>query len=157
VIPTFLFYGGNMTYTELRTVNPSSLDGFSVYDYNRHIPIPTFSFVIDETGIDLVLATGSEQEAQSVLTFLSQTAMNIIKDNVPPQAKINIEFLVAKSERHRRAFITMVAYLVLTTRSKGLDDLLANTHQIAHMVKIQAHDLLQHKYDFIVDEVRGDY
>jgi hypothetical protein len=146
-----------MTYIELLPINPSSLDGYSVYDYNIHLPLPTFSFILQETGVDLVLATGSEQEAQSVVRFLSQTAMNIIKDNVPPQAKINIEFLIAKSAKHRQAFITMVAYLVLTTRAKGLDDLLANTEQIAHMVKIQAHDLLQHKYDFVVDEVRGDY
>lgn len=148
-----------MTYKDLKQVNPSDLDGYSVYDYELHLPLPTLSFILRETGIDLTLSTGTEQEAQSVVRFLAQTAINTIKEHVPSQARLNIEFLIAKSVEHRRAFITMVAYLVMATRAKGLDDLLADTSRVSNLVRIQAqaNNLLQHKYDFVVEDVRGDY
>lgn len=148
---------------QLKNVNPTTLDGNSVYDYDLHLPIPTKTFILQETGIDLTLATGSESEADSTLRFLSKTAMAVIKSNVPSQAKLNVEYLIAKSERHRQAFIDVVAYMVLSVRGKGFDTLLdggkGTLDAISRMARLQAeaNDLLVHRYDFYVDEVRGDY
>lgn len=147
----------------LKNVNPTTLDGNGVYDYNLHLPIPTKTYILQETGIDLTLATGSEAEADTTLRFLSKTAMAVIKANVPSQAKINVEYLIAKSERHRQAFLDVVAYMILSVRGKGLDTLLdggkGTLDALSRMARLQAeaHDLLVHRYDFYVDEVRGDY
>jgi hypothetical protein len=147
----------------LKTVNPSDLDGNSVYDYNLHLPLPTKTYILQETGIDLTLATGSESEADATIRFISKTAMAVIKDNLPSQAKINIEYLIAKSVRHREAFCNVVAYMILAARGKGLDTLLdggkGTLDSISRMARLQAeaNDLLVHKYDFRVDEVRSDY
>lgn len=149
--------------TDLKSVNPISLNGDSVYDFDLHLPIPTKSFVLCEVGIDLTLATGSEQQADATLRFLSKTVMNVIKNNIPTQAKINIEYLVAKSQRHRRAFIDTVAFVVLSVRGKGVETLLnegkGTLDSISRMARLQAeaNDLLVHKYDFIVEDIRGDY
>lgn len=148
---------------DLKLVNPISLNGDSVYDFDLHLPIPTKSFILREVGVDLTLATGNEQQADATLRFLSKTVMNVIKDNVPSQAKINIEYLIAKSERHRRAFIDTVAFLVLSVRGKGIDVLLnegkGTLDSISRMARLQAeaNDLLTHKYDFFVEEVRVGY
>jgi hypothetical protein len=147
----------------LDTVNPTSLDGNSVYDFNLHLPIPTKTYILQETGIDLSLAVGSEVEADITLRFLAKTAMAVIKSNIPSQAKLNIEYLIAKSERHREAFCNVVAYMVLSVRGKGLDTLLdggkGTLDAISRMARLQAeaNDLLVHRYDFVVNEVRSDY
>lgn len=149
--------------TDLKHVNPVSLNGDSVYDFDLHLPIPTKSFVLREVGIDLTLATGNEQQADATLRFLSKTVMNVIKNNIPTQAKINIEYLIAKSERHRRAFIDTVAFLILSVRGKGVDTLLnegkGTLDSISRMARLQAeaNDLLVHKYDFFVEDIRGNY
>lgn len=148
---------------ELLNINPTTLDGDSVYDYQLHLPIPTRSFVLRETGIDMVLATGSEIEADATIRFMTTTAMNMIKTNVPPQAKINIEFLIAKSTRHRQAFISLVAYMLLAAKGKGIDALLdggaTTIDALARIARIQAeaNGLLVHQYDFAVTDVRSDY
>jgi len=148
---------------QLKNVNPTTLDGNGVYDYNLHLPIPTKTYILQEIGIDLTLATGSEAEADTTLRFLSKTAMAVIKSNIPSQAKINVEYLIAKSEKHRQAFIDVVAYMVLAVRGKGFDSLLdggkGTLDAISRMARLQAeaNDLLVHRYDFVVDEVRGDY
>jgi hypothetical protein len=147
----------------LKTVDPSSLDGDSVYDYALHLPIPTKTYILHETGIDLTLATGSEIEADITIRFLSKTAMAVIKSNIPSQAKLHIEYLIAKSVLHREAFCNVVAFMVLAVRGKGLDTLLdggkGTLDSISRMARLQAeaNDLLVHKYDFVVDEVRSDY
>jgi hypothetical protein len=152
-----------MDYTTLKAVSPDTLNGDSIYDYDLHLPIPTKSYIKREVGIDLTLATGSEDDADTTLRFLSKTAMAVIKSNVPSQAKINIEFLIAKSERHREAFLDVIAYLVLSVRGKGIDVLLdggkTTLDSISRMARLQAeaNDLLQQRYDFIVEDVRGDY
>lgn len=148
---------------DLKYVNPDSLNGDSVYDYDLHLPIPTKSFIQREIGIDLTLATGSESQADATLRFLAKTAMNTIKANVPSQAKINVEYLIAKDSRYRQAFNDTVAFLVLTVRGKGIDTLLSEgkgtLDNLSRMARLQAeaNDLLVHRYDFFVEEVRGNY
>jgi hypothetical protein len=148
---------------QLRLVNPVSLNGDSVYDFDLHMPIPTKSFIQREIGIDLTLATGSEIQADATVRFLTITAMNVIKNNLPTQAKINIEYLIAKSEKHRKAFISTVAFLVLAVRGKGVDTLLSEgkgtLDSISRMARLQAeaNDLLVHRYDFAVEDIRVGY
>jgi len=84
---------------DLKNVNPTSLDGDSVYNYNLHLPIPSKEYIIQETGIDLILATGSIQEADATLRFMTKTAMNAIKANLTSEARNIIEYLIAKSPR----------------------------------------------------------
>jgi hypothetical protein len=148
---------------ELKLVNPTSLDGNSVYDFELHLPIPTKSFIQREIGIDLTLATGSEIQADATLRFLSITTMNVIKNNIPSQARLSLEYLVAKDEKYRQAFISTVAFVVLSVRGKGIDVLLnegkGTLDAISRMARLQAeaNDLLTYKYDFIVEAIRDNY
>lgn len=148
---------------QLKNVNPTSLDGDSVYDFDIHLPLPTISYILQETGIDLTISTGSTTQANTTIRFMSKTAMNAIKANLPSQARINVEYLIAKSERHRSAFLDVVAYMILAVKGNGIDDLLQSggtqidTLNRLAQLQAQANDLLVHRYDFIVDEVRGNY
>lgn len=150
-------------YTTLKDINPSTLDGQSVYQYDIHLPIPTYSFIRQETGIDLIVATGSEQEAQATLRFLTRTAMNAIKTNLITETRNTIEFLIAKSVPHRQAFITVVAYLVLATKNEGLTNLIkegdTTIQQLSKIAQAQAeaNGLLNQRYNFTVIDVRSDY
>jgi riboflavin synthase len=150
-------------YTELKNVNPNTLNGQSTYDYNLHLPIPTYSYIRSETGIDLIIATGTEQEASSTLKFLTRTAMNAIKANVITETRNTIEFLIAKNKAHREAFLSVVAFLVLTTKGEGLTNLLkegeTNIQQLSKVAQLQAeaNNLLVQRYNFTVLEVRSDY
>lgn len=148
---------------QLKNVNPTSLDGDSVYDFDIHLPLPTISYILQETGIDLTISTGSTTQANTTIRFMSKTAMNAIKANLPSQARINVEYLIAKSDRHRSAFLDVVAYMILAVKGNGIDDLLQSggtqidTLNRLAQLQAQANDLLVHRYDFIVDEVRGNY
>lgn len=148
---------------QLELVNPVSLNGDSVYDFNLHLPLPTKSFIQREIGIDLTLATGSEEQADATVRFLTITTMNVIKNNLPTQAKINVEYLIAKSEKQRQAFISTVAFVILSVRGKGIDVLLSEgkgtLDAISRMARLQAeaNDLLVHRYDFAVEDVRVGY
>lgn len=150
-------------YTELKHVNPDTLNGQSTYDYNLHLPIPTFSYIRQETGIDLILATGSEQEASATLKFITRTAMNAIKANLITETRNTIEFLIAKSKPHRESFLAVVAYIVLTTKGEGLTNLLKEgdtaIQQLSKVAQLQAeaNNLLTQRYNFTVIDVRSDY
>ena len=75
----------------LKNVNPTTLDGDSVYNFTLHLPIPTTSYILQETGIDLVVSTGSNSQANATLRFMTKTAMNAIKTNLTAEARISIE------------------------------------------------------------------
>lgn len=148
---------------ELLNINPTTLDGDSVYNFQLHLPIPTRSYIMRETGMDLILATGNEVEADALLRFMSITAMNMIKANVPSNARLNIEFLIAKNKRHREAFLEVVAMMILSAKGKGIDTLLeggqATIDTLSRIARVQAeaNDLLVHHYDFTIKDVRSDY
>jgi hypothetical protein len=148
---------------DLTNINPTTLDGDSVYDYNLHLPIPTNTYILQETGIDLILSTGDSVQANATLRFLTKTAMNAIKTNLTAVARINIEYLVAKSARHRAAFLDVVAYLILAVKGNGIEELLKEgdtkitaLNRLAQL-QAQANDLLVQRYDFVVDNPRSDY
>jgi hypothetical protein len=147
----------------LKNVNPTTLDGDSVYNFTLHLPIPTTSYILQETGIDLVVSTGSNSQANATLRFMTKTAMNAIKTNLTAEARISIEYLIAKNARHRAAFLDVVAYLILAVKGNGIDELLAggNTKITAlnklAQLQAQANDLLVQKYDFTVIDIRDNY
>lgn len=148
---------------DLTAINPTTLDGDSVYNFTLHLPIPTISYILQETGIDLVVSTGSTSQANATLRFMTKTAMNAIKTNLTSEAKVIVEYLVAKSERHRAAFLDVVAYLILAVKGNGIDELLKEGEtQITALNKLAqfqaiANDLMVQRYDFVVDEPRSDY
>jgi len=148
---------------DLKNVNPTTLDGDSVYNFTLHLPIPTTSYILQETGIDLVVSTGSNSQANATLRFMTKTAMNAIKTNLTAEARISIEYLIAKNARHRAAFLDVVAYLILAVKGNGIDELLAggNTKITAlnklAQLQAQANDLLVQKYDFTVIDIRDNY
>lgn len=148
---------------DLKNVNPTSLDGDSVYDYNLHIPIPTKEYILKETGIDLTLATGSIQEADATLRFMTKTAINAIKANLTSNARNIIEYLIAKSPRHRAGFLDVVAYLILAVKGNGIEELLKEgTTKIQSINKLaqlqaEANNLLVHQYDFYLENIRDNY
>jgi len=148
---------------DLKNINPTTLDGDSVYNYDLHLPIPTISYIAQETGIDLVVSTGSTTQANATLRFMTKTAMNAIKTNLTSEARITVEYLIAKSERHRAAFLDVVAYLILAVKGNGIDELLKEgdtkitaLNRLAQL-QAQANDLLVQRYDFHVIDVRDNY
>lgn len=148
---------------DLKNINPTTLDGDSVYNYDLHLPIPTISYIAQETGIDLVVSTGSTTQANATLRFMTKTAMNAIKTNLTSEARITVEYLIAKSERHRSAFLDVVAYLILAVKGNGIDELLKEgdtkitaLNRLAQL-QAQANDLLVQRYDFHVIDVRDNY
>lgn len=148
---------------DLKNVNPTSLDGDSVYNYNLHLPIPSREYIIQETGIDLILATGSIQEADATLRFMTKTAMNAIKANLTSEARNIIEYLIAKSPRHRAGFLDVVAYLILAVKGNGLEELLkegsTKIHSLNKLAQYQAeaNNLLVQRYDFFLENIRDNY
>lgn len=148
---------------DLTNINPTTLDGDSVYNFDLHLPIPTISYILQETGIDLVISTGSTTQANATLRFMTKTAMNAIKTNLTSEARVIIEYLIAKSERHRAAFLDVVAYLILAVKGNGIDELLKEgdtkitaLNRLAQL-QAQANDLLVQRYDFYVQEPRSNY
>ena len=148
---------------DLKNVNPTTLDGDSVYNFTLHLPIPTTSYILQETGIDLVVSTGSNAQANATLRFMTRTAMNAIKTNLPAEARLSIEYLIAKNARHRAAFLDVVAYLILAVKGNGIDELLTEgdtkitaLNRLAQL-QAQANDLLVQKYDFRVIDIRDNY
>ena len=148
---------------DLKNINPTTLDGDSVYNYSLHLPIPTISYIAQETGIDLVVSTGSTTQANATLRFMTKTAMNAIKTNLTSEARITVENLIAKSERHRAAFLDVVAYLILAVKGNGIDELLKEgdtkitaLNRLAQL-QAQANDLMVQRYDFHVIDVRDNY
>lgn len=148
---------------DLKNVNPTTLDGDSVYNSTLHLPIPTISYIAQETGIDLVVSTGSTTQANATLRFMTKTAMNAIKTNLTSEARITVEYLIAKSAKYRAAFLDVVAYLILAVKGNGIDELLKEgdtkitaLNRLAQL-QAQANDLLVQRYDFHVIDVRDNY
>ena len=148
---------------DLKNINPTTLDGDSVYNFTLHLPIPTTSYIAQETGIDLVVSTGSTTQANATLRFMTKTAMNAIKTNLTSEARITVEYLIAKSAKYRAAFLDVVAYLILAVKGNGIDELLKEgdtkitaLNRLAQL-QAQANDLLVQRYDFHVIDVRDNY
>lgn len=148
---------------DLKNINPTTLDGDSVYNFTLHLPIPTITYIAQETGIDLVVSTGSTTQANATLRFMTKTAMNAIKTNLTSEAKITVEYLIAKSAKYRAAFLDVVAYLILAVKGNGIDELLKEgdtkitaLNRLAQL-QAQANDLLVQRYDFHVIDVRDNY
>ena len=99
---------------ELYSVNPTDLNiGQSVYDTQEHIPFPTLDYIKLETGIDVTEGSGDSVKATALVRFISKTAMGYIKELVIPETREKIEFLIAKSTEHRKAFVDFVCAVVV--------------------------------------------
>lgn len=154
-----------MFINELIDVNPASLDDdTNAYSMKDHLPIPTFTHVFDETGIDMLMGIG-ELEATPVLKYMTKFTMNILKSLVYPPSRNVLEFLIAKSDKHRKGFIDTVCTLISTTRGKGISDFLA-TGQLSQndlpkvvQASAEANGLLVEKYshELQADQIRVDY
>ena len=113
-----------MFIQEYINVLPSSLDdNTNTYNVREHTPYPSFSHVFNKTGVNMKLGIG-ENEAKGVLTYITDFTMNTIKSLVLPQTRNMLEFLIAKSDRHRKGFIDTVCAVISTTRAKGISDFL---------------------------------
>lgn len=94
-------------------MNPTQLDGTtSKYDYNLHMPIPTLSFIADETGENMVINTGSEQKARALVKKYTKIAFNLIMSTKIQQTRNDLEYLIATNAEYRYAFISFVAGLI---------------------------------------------
>ena len=149
----------------LKDIVPSSLDDdTNEYNITDHLPYPTFPYVEKETGIDMLGGIG-EREALPTLRYMTKFTMNTLKSLVYPPSRVMLEFLIAKSAEHRKAFIDTVCVVIATTKGKGLQDFLATgdltSADLPKMVQAsaRANGLLTQYYSEILptEEVRKDY
>lgn len=150
--------------TDLYNVNPSDLDlTTSTYDYNEHLPFPTLEHIRKETAVDMVQGTGSTDVAKATVRYLTKLTANIIYDTIALESRNKLEFLIAKSERHRKAFIDTVCAMVLTTRGDGIAELLKsgrlNKNDLSKVVQAYGSILFINLYNFTLpdDVIRSDY
>ncbi len=148
---------------DLYDVNPSSLDGNSVYDFNEHMPFPKIDYVRNETGVDMVVGIGGSTQANATLRFLTKLMMNVIKDSIMPVSRPKVEFLIAKDKQYRKAFEDSVCALILTTRGKGISELLESggleKASLAKIVQATASILFTNQYNFYLHDtqIRSGY
>jgi hypothetical protein len=91
--------------------------------------------------------------------------MNILKSLVYPPSRNVLEFLVAKSSKHRQGFIDTVCTVISTTRGNGIADFLATgTLSQADLPKVvqvsaEANGLLVERYnhELQAEQIRVDY
>jgi len=149
----------------MQTYAPADLNGSeSVYNQALHLPIPTIQFVLTETGLDLTDAAGGETKANALLRFFSVTMMDAIKENLIQETKQKIEYLIAKTPRYRREFISLVATAVFTTHLAGLDvfnptgDILDKVSSVTR-ARAKASDLTTQRWAFTLlqEDIRSDY
>ena len=154
-----------MFLDDLLDIDPASLDDdTNVYSLKDHMPMPTFTHVFAETGVDMLAGIG-ELEAPAVLRYMTRFTMNILKSAVRPQTRNTLEFLIAKSAKHRQGFIDTVCTLISTTRGKGIADFLATGElSQADLPKIVqasaiANNLLIQRYSERLkpEDIRRDY
>ena len=154
-----------MFIDDLRYIDPTSLDDdTNVYDIKIHMPIPTFTHIFSETGVDMLQGIG-ELEATPVLRYMTRFTMNIIKSLVYPPSRNVLEFLIAKSQAHREGFIDTVCTLISTTRGKGISDFLAtgslSQEDLPKIVQASAvaNGLLVNFYshELMSEDIRSDY
>ena len=150
--------------TELLSVNPTDLDGTtSTYDYEEHMPFPTLDYIKQQINIDMVDGTGSTLNAQATVRYMSKIVLNIIYDFIAYESRNKLEFLIAKSERYRKAFIDTVCAMLLTTRGKGIAELLESgklgKESVSKVAQAMGSILFTNQYNFILtnDQIRSGY
>jgi hypothetical protein len=160
---SFTLKGRAKMITELYGVNPSTLDVNSTYDFTEHMPFPKMDYVRAETGVDMVIGVGGSTQANATLRYLTKLMMNVIKDSIMPVSRPKVEFLIAKDIQYRKAFIDSVCSLVLTTRGKGISELLESGQldkaSLSKVVQATASILFTNQYNFQLHDtqIRSDY
>lgn len=148
---------------ELLVVNPTTLDINSEYDMAEHTPFPKLNYIAKETGVDLILATKSEENAKATLRMLTKLVRDILYNAVQRGTRSKLEFLIAKHEDYRKAFIDVVAGMVFATRVKGLESVLITGEMgikdLPKLVQVKMDFLLANQYGFTLtqDQIRSDY
>ena len=110
---------------ELRYVVPTDLnDDKGYYEIESHIHIPTYNYILRKTAVDVLRGVGDETEAKATVRYLAELSMNMLKSLIPPISRPMLEYLCAKDEEKRQAFLDVVCAVIATTRGKGLGELL---------------------------------
>jgi hypothetical protein len=148
---------------EFLDVNPSNLDGESIYDYNEHLPFPTLNYIEKETGINLMTAIKSEQETYAFVRMMTKLTRDLIFGAIKSETRPKLEYLIAKSEDYRKSFIDMVCGMIFITRIKGLESVLVTGEigikELPKMVQAKGYMMFTNQYRFILtkDQIRSDY
>lgn len=150
--------------TDLLNVNPTNLDGTSsIYNYDEHMPFPTLDYIKKQINIDMSEGTGGTLNAEATVRYMSKIILNIIYDSIAYESRNKLEFLIAKSERYRKAFIDTVCAMLLTTRGKGIAELLDSgklgKESVSKVAQAMGSILFTNQYQFVLtqDQIRSDY
>ena len=96
--------------TNLRDVDPKSLDNsnIAVYSQQYHVPVITPSYVNKRLRINLTNATKDDDGALAFCLDFSIEAMKILKYPMLKEDGDCVEFLIAKSREYRDKFVDFV-------------------------------------------------
>jgi len=148
---------------ELLNVNPSTLDTISEYDYTEHLPFPKLNYVEQETGVNLIEKTRSDEQAKATLRYITKLTRDLIYSKIQVDTRPKLEFLIAKHEDYRKSFIDMVCGMVMLARIKGIESVLLTGEygikDLPKMIQAKGYMLFTNQYAFRLtkEQIRSDY
>ena len=102
----------------------------SEYLKDIHLPIPKLAYVLERTGENLVLNTGSNDKARSFLIQMTQTAWLFLKQLKTLDTANRLEYLIATDIEYRQAFLDYVCSFIYDIYYGGLDPLLTPSERL---------------------------
>lgn len=97
------------------------LTSISTYDDISHTPFPKLTYILDQTGEDLV-ALSDENKAKSNVIQFTKTAKNILMGSKLMDTRKRLEYLIATDEEYRLAFLDYVCSFIQDVFLVGADN-----------------------------------
>lgn len=101
------------------------LTDISTYDKLRHLAMPKLSYVLQQTGEDLIINQGNEESANAFLRQITQTAWLFLRQMKTLDTANRLEYLIATDVDYRLAFLDYVCSFIYDIYYGGLDPLLS--------------------------------
>lgn len=109
-----------MTEQEIRKIVNQLNGEDSKYDFKLHLPIPTLSFIVENSGFDMLEITGSKLQAERDIKFCTIIASRIMYADKLRNTKQVLEYMIATKESYRTDFLLYVATFINDMIMNGL-------------------------------------
>lgn len=134
----------------------------SIYDYHTHLPYPTLTHIMNNTGINLVELEGSTHRAEAKVKLLTQKSYRMLVYGRMETTVRDLEYLIATRIHFREEFIRYVINLIGDMFISGDNSILLSdgylSDELKQRVKIFHSGILDaNRYDIGYYEYRKGY
>jgi len=109
-------------FIQRRETMTNILTDISKYDAKDHMAYPTLSYILQETGEDIIANQGSELKANAYVKQMTKTCWSILassKDSLDTISRL--EYKIATDEKYRKDFIDYVCSFIYDLVINGAD------------------------------------